>query len=232
MENSAGCRATVISCLNHACGQKNRLEMRRGVHNCSKCGELIVEITRTDCPYLELVLEQGTAKWKQWRTGGFGASDMPVLMRKSPWKSVEKLLKEKRGYDDGYENDAMREGRALEPVARREYCKVVGFDVSSPCLQHFDYPWARASLDGISSDRKKVVEIKCGKGAYSQAKDGKIPRYYYAQLQHILFVTGLDMIDYWCYRPGQSGILQKRSRNDSYIESLIEKGEEFKDRFE
>ena len=120
-------------------------------------------MTWADCPYIEFVLKQGTTKWKQWRTGGFGASDMPVLMRKIPWKSVDGLLKEKRGYDDGYGNVAMREAHDLEPEARREYCKAVRFKVRSRCLQRFDYSWVRASLSRISSDRKILLKLNVGR---------------------------------------------------------------------
>ena len=31
------------------------------------------------------------------------------------------------------------------------------------------------------------------------------PDYYYGQLQHILAVTGLDSLDFWCYWPGSGG---------------------------
>lgn len=225
-------KITVISCSQ--CGQKNRLKERasKGIYKCGKCGSLIVNPFLkggdTDYPYKEIKLEQGTSEWKQWRLGGFGASDIPALMGENRWKSIQKLLKEKDGYGGDYQNEAMRRGTMLEPEARREYCKKVGFNVSPICLQQKGYFWARASLDGISSNRKNVVEIKCGESSYRKAQHGEIPRYYYGQLQHILFVTGLDVIDYWCYLRERDGVLLQMERDDSYISDLIHKGEEFK----
>lgn len=214
-------KTAVISCPQ--CGQKNRLKERKseGSYKCGKCRSRIVnpflEKENTDYPYKEIELDQGTSEWKQWRLGGFGASDVPVLMGENPWKSIETLLKEKEGYGGDYQNSAMRRGKMLEPEARKEYCRKFGLSVAPICLQHKDYFWARASLDGMSGNRKNVVEIKCGESAYRRAQRGEIPKYYYGQLQHILFVTGLDMIDYWCYLPNRDGVLLHAKRDDPYF---------------
>jgi putative phage-type endonuclease len=223
-------RTIITSCPQ--CGQKNRLKEQTSnvIYKCGRCGSLIKnpfsKKEDPDYPYKEIKLEQGTSEWKQWRLGGFGASDIPVLMGEA-FRSIKKLLEEKNGFGGDYQNPAMIEGKMLEPVARHEYSKKVGFDVDPICLQHKDYFWARASLDGITTNRNKVVEIKCGESAYKKARQGEIPKYYYGQLQHILFVTGLDVIDYWCYRPERDGILLKMERDDLYIANLIQKGQEF-----
>jgi len=171
--------------------------------------------------YIEVNLRQGTPEWKKWRRGGFGASDIPVLMKDSPWKSVNSLLEEKRGYGSDFQNEAMRRGQKLEPEARKKYSKEVGIEFHPICVQHNEYFWARASLDGILNDRQYVVEIKCGDSAYKKARNGEVPQYYYGQLQHILFITGLELIDYWCYLTGEKGILLEVKRDDEYINNLI-----------
>jgi len=227
-------KTTIISCLQ--CGQKNRLQKHfsKGRYRCARCNSIIknpfpfIKIEHTDKPYEENKLKQGTSEWKEWRLGGFGASDVPVLMGENPWKSINTLLNEKKGNGKDYQNSAMHRGTILEPEARRKYCQKVGYKVFPICLQHKDYFWARASLDGISNDRKNVVEIKCGESSYNKARYGDIPKYYYGQLQHILFVTGLNVVDYWCYLPNRDGILLKMERDDSYIFDLINKGERFK----
>ncbi len=178
--------------------------------------------------YREIRLEQGTLEWKRWRLGGFGASDAPVLMKQNPWKSIDALLDEKAGKGGDYESEAMRQGKMLEAAARDAYCSKKGIQVKSACLQHRKYSWARASLDGISNDGKTIVEIKCGERAYDLALSGEIPRYYHGQLQHIMFITGLNMIDYWCWRPGNQGVLFKMRRHEKYIKVLIEQGEKYK----
>ncbi len=179
--------------------------------------------------YKEIKLEQGTTEWKKWRKGGFGASDIPTLMGENPWKSISKLLEEKNGYGGDFTNAAMRRGTILKPEAREKYCEVIGFEVNPICIQHNDYFWARASLDGISEDRNHIVEIKCGESAYKKALFGEVPKYYYGQLQHILFITGLNIIDYWCYLPDVKGILIKVKKDDSYINNLIITCEKYKE---
>lgn len=178
--------------------------------------------------YIQVDLEQGSAEWKKWRCEGIGASDAPVIMNENPWKSPEELLREKLGRsEEEPENENMRRGIALEPEARRKYCQKVGISVTPACLQSKDYSWARASLDGISADRKKVVEIKCGKSSYNKAREGIVPGYYFGQLQHILFVTGIESIDYWCYQEGDDGILIEVKRDEEYIGHLVEAENEF-----
>ena len=52
---------------------------------------------------------------------------------------------------------------------------------------------------------------------------GKVPGYYRGQLQHILAVTGLPAIDFWCYWPATGGpVLITERRDDAYIARLIE----------
>ncbi len=178
--------------------------------------------------YIEVNLRQGTTEWKKWRNGGFGASDIPVLMGENPWKSKHTLLEEKRGNGGDFQNEAMRRGQMLEPEARQKYVEQVGIEFHPICIQHTKYFWARASLDGISNDRQYVVEIKCGESAYRKATCGEVPEYYHGQLQYILFITGLELIDYWCYLPGKEGVLIEVKRNDNYITDVIEMCENYK----
>ena len=92
------------------------------------------------------------------------------------------------------------------------------------CLQSTAHEWLRASLDGICGNHASVVEIKCGKTAYRIAYQTRsIPRHYYGQVQHILAVTGLNSLDFWFYWPGCSELLIPVSRDEGYIERLLEK---------
>ena len=60
-----------------------------------------------------------------------------------------------------------------------------------------------------------------------KAQEGYIPDYYYGQIQHQLMITGLEEIDYWCYRPEYGGILIKTERDDAYINELFEAESKF-----
>ena len=183
----------------------------------------------TTKPYSIIDFEQGSQVWLEWRNHGIGASDAPVIMGENPWKKIGKLLQEKRNPPiTGFKNQAMIRGIRLEPEARTAYNSETGYDVSPLCIQNIAHEWMRASLDGISTDGSVVVEIKCGRSVYRKTTAShKVPSYYFGQLQHILAVTGLTTIDFWCYLPGKPNLLVPVQRDDKYIEKLILKEYEF-----
>ena len=108
----------------------------------------------------------------------------------------------------------MQRGKRLEPLARLAYVNHTGIDVEPVCVQSREHPWMRASLDGLSADGRHVVEIKCpGEKDHRLAASGCVPEKYYAQLQHILAVTGLGEIYYWSFRFDHT-VLLKVDRDD------------------
>lgn len=173
--------------------------------------------------YKIINLRQGTPEWLKWRNGGIGASDAPVIMGENPWKMSSELLDEKLGKGVPFTgNEATRRGSELEPFARKRYESDKCIEVSPLCLQSDQHSWMRASLDGLSSDMCTVVEIKCGESVYKQtASTGKVPQYYIGQLQHILAVTGLPSIDFFCYLPSRDPICVNVLRDAAYISKLI-----------
>lgn len=173
--------------------------------------------------YSMVKLEQGTPDWLAWRFEGIGASDAPAIMGQNPWKSRAKLMREKRERRIVKMNAAMLRGSQLEPEARQSYENKFGKAVPPACLQSARHSWMRASVDGLTPCGSTVIEIKCGEGAYWQSSvTGEVPSYYMGQLQHILFVTGLSSIDYWCYLPSRPEIHIQVSRDETYIEKMIE----------
>jgi hypothetical protein len=99
-------------------------------------------------------------------------------------------------------------------------------------VQNLAHPWQRASLDGISANGERVVEIKCGLATYQSATARQRPaRRHFAQLQHILSVTGLPVIDYWCYSPQRPPLRLEVRRDDAFIERLLGAEEIFWRRF-
>jgi putative phage-type endonuclease len=176
-------------------------------------------------PFTIVAHEQGTRAWHLWRRDGIGASDAATIMGESPFKNSNELLREKRGAVlSTSPNAAMARGMALEPEARRHYNAHTGREMVPVCLQSTQYTWLRASLDGLAVDHDAVVEIKCGKTAYrTTLQTNSVPDYYYGQLQHILAVTGLESIDFWCYWPGSTPLLLAVPRDPPYIELLLER---------
>ena len=173
--------------------------------------------------------QQGSDAWREWRRNGIGASDASTIMGENRFKSVSAILREKIGTArDFSQNAAMARGTKLEPEARRLYVAKTGREVHPACLQRTRYDWLRASLDGLAIKHDAVVEIKCGQSAYRTTSQTRtVPDYYYGQMQHILAITGLDTIDYWCYWPGRPPLLIPVPRNPSYIERLLNTELEF-----
>jgi putative phage-type endonuclease len=174
-------------------------------------------------------LQQSSAEWREWRHKGIGASDAPTIMGENRFKSAAQLLQEKRGpARDFGQNAAMSLGTQFEPEARRRYITSTGKNVKPACLQSTRYDWLRASLDGFTANGDAVVEIKCGQSVYRRvAQSRSVPDYYYGQLQHILAVTGLESLDFWCYWPGCPELLVPVPRNHTYIERLLIRELEF-----
>ena len=174
-------------------------------------------------------LRQGTQEWLDWRKEGIGASDASAVMGENPWKSPTYLLREKcAGKDFRYSNAKMIRGHELEAEARRRYEARIGIKVIPACLQSTTYHWLRASVDGLAIDDGVVLEIKCGESAYQYSSiNHKVPDYYFGQLQHILAITSLQVIDFWCYLPSRPEVHIQVERDESYIKRLIETEHKF-----
>jgi len=179
--------------------------------------------------YSTITLEQGTPEWLAWRHEGIGASEASTIMGENSFESAASLLHKKCNPPiQGRMNRAMARGVALEPKARAYYNSKLELDTEPQCLQSLEYGWLRASLDGITQDGARAVEIKCGESAYkTTVKTRRPPRYYYGQFQHIMAVTGLECVDYCCYFPPRRPIVLQVQRNQSYIDGLLEAEQAF-----
>jgi len=173
-------------------------------------------------------LKQGTQEWLEWRRNRIGASDAPIIMGESPWKTPYQLWQEKVGViEPPPMNAAMRRGHEMEPLARAAFEMTIGEDVYPQVKAHPDYPWMIASMDGLSLCGKIAVEIKCpGHQTHMKAVEGSVPEHYMAQLQHQLAVCDLEYIYYYSF-DGENGVMLKVERDDDYIKSLIEKEKAF-----
>lgn len=175
----------------------------------------------------EIKLEQGSNEWHKLRKSKLGASDAPVILNKSPWKTPYQLFEEKLGLYNTTENSAMRRGTQLEPVALQVYNDLTGHDASPTCILHSDIDYLMASLDGLSKDKSISVEIKCpGRNDHELAKEGRVPEKYYFQLQHQLAVLGHDSVHYFSFSEGDHYLLEIQ-RDDEAIEMMLEEESKF-----
>jgi len=173
-------------------------------------------------------LIQGSAKWLQFRQNHIGASDSAAILGLSPWTSSKRLWEEKvLGWEKPM-NANMKRGQEMESIAREAYQLQTGRLVTPMVGEHDLFPFLSASFDGLTEDLKNGVEIKCGKASHKIAENGEIPSYYYAQLQHQMYVAGLQEIDYYSF-DGQRGILFTVPFDSVFVTQMVEKELEFWD---
>jgi len=174
--------------------------------------------------YKIINLTQGSKEWLKWRSKGIGGSDVPTIMGENPWKSRNYLIQEKLGNKKIWGgNQATSQGQKYEPIIRAQIEKDLGLSIIPLCIQSRKNRWMRASLDGITHKGDKVIEIKFGKKVYSHVHQNNAPpEYHNGQLQHIIHLTGLDAIDYYCGAIDQPTIHLSIKKDELYIEKMLE----------
>lgn len=166
-------------------------------------------------------LQQGTEEWLAWRMSGITATEASIINGTNTYQSIEDLFLEKtfQKHRHFIENDATRQGSDLEPLVRDLTNKHFAEDFHPACVQSRKYPFLLASLDGISYDKKIILEIKCPSHFYTHKKNSSyfngwddaevsealyhdVPDYYYTQIQHQLFITGAEQCVFASYLEG------------------------------
>lgn len=172
-------------------------------------------------------LRQNSDDWRDWRRGGLGSSDAPVVVGDSRWMTPRTLwaIKTHRSEEPERDSPATRWGRRLEAAARvAETAEIM----EPHCLSHDHLSWMRASLDGLNFDASLVLEIKCplSRRDHALALQGQVPRHYYAQLQHQLEVSHARELHYWSF-DGRRGALVRVMPDQGYIDRLVQAEVEF-----
>lgn len=173
-------------------------------------------------------MEQNTEEWLEMRKTKVGASDAPIIMGVSPWKTPFQLWEEKLGLrSSSFQTPAMKRGHEMEEPARQWYMATTGNMVVPDVIFHQEKNWMMASLDGKGINCDMVIEIKNpGIKDHEVAMNGMIPEKYFPQLQHQLACSGLDLMHYVSFYNNQGFIVEVK-RDDDYINNLYEKEEEF-----
>lgn len=160
-------------------------------------------------------LEQGSPDWLLWRKSRICATDASIICGLYPYKTPRELwLEKKPGFIPEPPNEAMLRGQILEPVARERFIQETGIHVVPACVEHDSHWWMGASLDGISTCGKILLEIKCpGKRNHAFSIEIGVLEYWKAQIQHQLFITGSDVAYFVSYNPdfdpGHQFVLRK-----------------------
>lgn len=162
----------------------------------------------------------------EFRRNKIGASDAAIILGISPWKTAHQLWQEKVNGVESHSNSAMQRGNEMEPTARAEFERMTGLSVMPKMKINPLADWQIANFDGITFDESVIVEIKCAsKMVHDMAIDGKLPDYYFSQVQHQLCVANLEMGFYFSFN-GQTGAIVEVKRDQGYIDAMNE--EEFK----
>jgi putative phage-type endonuclease len=174
------------------------------------------------------MIKQNTKDWLEMRKSYVGASDAPVIMGVSPWRTPYQLWQEKLGIGEGQkDSNAMKYGRNTEEEARTQYQLMTGNFVEPQVIFHPTIEFMMASLDGVTVAKDIAVEIKCpGEADHALALEGTVPEKYVPQLQHQLACLDINLLHYFSYRNGAGCIIEVK-RDDKYIGKLIKKEIEF-----
>ncbi|GAG09603.1 unnamed protein product, partial [marine sediment metagenome] len=174
------------------------------------------------------ILEQNTPEWETMRKGKIGASDAPVIVEASPYKTPFRLWEEKLGLVEGTERtEAMQWGHDMEPVARAKLEEMTGMFFMPTVKFHSSIEWMMCSLDGMSLDETTIAEIKCsGKKALEATEAGIVPEKYFPQLQHQMEVCEKEEVIYFSF-DGKDGASVKVMRDDRFIKKMLEKEKKF-----
>jgi putative phage-type endonuclease len=172
---------------------------------------------------------QGSPEWFEYRRTRVMASDASAIMGESIYKTPLQLYNEKINGTEIPVNRAMQRGKDLEPVARDWFNARMAPPFFVPAVVESKlHEGLGASLDGLRIGREiEVLEIKCnGEEFHLEAIAGSVPRTHYAQLQHIMLVTGASYCNYLSF-DGNSGVCLRVEANISYQKKLITKELEF-----
>ena len=128
-------------------------------------------------------LPQNSPEWLEFRRGGVGASDIAAIMGHNPYKDAVDVYREKMGIEQEV-NAYMQRGKDNELGARLRFCEEHGLTFVPLVVVDEEEPRFFASLDGYCEEKNWILEIKTpGKKTLEMAKNGKMPPYYFYQIQ-------------------------------------------------
>jgi putative phage-type endonuclease len=160
--------------------------------------------------------------WHLWRSNGVGSSDASIIVGVNPYQSRDVLLYTKAMRVPVIrESAAIKHGQFLERYIREFLNTKYSLNLKPLFCTHDQYPFLLASVDGIDTTNKVLVEIK----APTQPYHG-IPIYYLVQVYHQLMVTGYEQALFVVYCRNSIDIREIR-RNEAAIQYIMDKEIQF-----
>lgn len=173
--------------------------------------------------------------WLEARSQGIGASEIGAACGENKWMSPYALWALKVGLLPGRdESEPMTWGKLLEPIIIDEYGRRAGRGVQrhGKLLRSVEYPWALATLDGITwaendnRDNGWPLEVKTASAYVADDWDDGPPLSYYLQVQQQLLVTGQSRATSVCLLGGQRMVWCDVDRDETAIRRIITIGSE------
>ena len=186
---------------------------------------------------------EGRDKWLEARKLGIGASDMPVILGLSPWRSILELHSEKVGTteaDDLSDNEFIKWGNRLELPILQAYAEETGrpANPSGHLIRSIEHPWAQCTLDGITGADDHPLEgtgfqygwpLQIKNTSAFKADDWADgpPEQYVVQEHHEMLVTGAQKATIACLLGGNKLVWADIDRDEALIKKIIHHGEAF-----
>jgi len=178
--------------------------------------------------------EQRSDMWFKQRENKLTSSDAATVLGINPYQKPHEVLFKKCGHDPKpfVGNVATLHGQKYEDEAIEKYCKLTGqenfnFGLIShqDVYNNEDYYWLAGSPDGISINKNDpnskpiLLEVKC---PYKRKiVSGKIPEYYYPQVQLNMFICGLDVADFIEYLPPKTMNIVRVYKNSEWLDKNL-----------
>lgn len=165
------------------------------------------------------------------RKEGLGASDTPIIMGYSSYKTPYQLYLEKIGLIDATDELTEQQywGNALEPIIIKRFAEENDVKVTFPdTIYHPDYPFIFANLDGWIESVRAVIEIKATNAwqrkEWDMALTDGIPLTYLIQVAKQCLVTNASR-GYCAVLIGGMEYKQFIYERDAALEDLILKAD-------
>lgn len=180
-------------------------------------------------------IAQGSPEWLAWRMQGIGGSDAPVVLGCSPYRTKYDLFREKARLPRLENDDADKEfifnrGRQVESVIRQQFFEMTGVMMEPLCGVHEKFDHVIVSLDGFDHKKFGVLEGKLvGAEVLALAKkERKIPDHHFAQIQHAIEASGVDLGQWFGYDFNKkSGVVIEVKRDKEFIKRMLDEEHAF-----
>ncbi len=162
------------------------------------------------------------------RREGIGASDTPIIMGYSSYKTPYQLYLEKTGLVSNDEEELTEQqywGNALEPLIIKRFAEENNVEVTFPdTIYHSEHPFIFANLDGWIASENAVVEAKSANSfqrkEWDMATSDGIPLVYLIQIAKQVAVANADK-GYCAVLIGGMEYKQFVYERDTALEELI-----------